>query len=80
MQVDSSSKWFQKNLRRLRKRGNGTFSQQELAERADLHRNYIGMLERGERDPSLNTLDNLAEILEVEPYQLLMPPEEWDGL
>lgn len=55
------------------------WSQQDLADRVDVHRNYIGMLERGERRPALDTVDDLAAELEVEPYELLMPPEKLDG-
>ena len=35
-------------------------SQEELAHRADLHRTFISMLERGERTPSLEVIRKLA--------------------
>lgn len=38
--------------------------QEALAEMADLTPNYIGMLERGDKTPSLNTLVNIANALE----------------
>lgn len=40
-------------------------TQAELAEKADLAPNYIGILERGSGKPALNTLVNIAEILGV---------------
>lgn len=39
------------------------FSQETLAERADLHRNYVGSIERGERDVGLSSLVRLTTAL-----------------
>lgn len=41
------------------------FSQEELAERADLHRTYISDIEREARNPSLLSIDKLARALEL---------------
>lgn len=50
-----------------------------MARKAGVHRNYLGMLERGERQPSLEALDALADVLGICAYELLIPPEDTDG-
>jgi len=42
-----------------------------LAERADLHPNYVGEIERGEKAASVDTLVKVAEGLGVRPWKLL---------
>jgi transcriptional regulator with XRE-family HTH domain len=55
-------------LRQLRdERG---YSQEELAERAGLHRNYVGGIERGERNVALENIVKLAKALSVSPQDL----------
>jgi transcriptional regulator with XRE-family HTH domain len=48
-------------------------SQEELADRAEMHSTYISQTERGRRNVSLTTLLSLAEALEVEPTALVAP-------
>ncbi|WP_096200666.1 helix-turn-helix domain-containing protein [Bacillus sp. FJAT-45350] len=56
-------------VRLLRKEKGMT--QEELAEQCGIQNTYIGGIERGERNISLNTIETLAEGLGVFPYELL---------
>ena len=40
-------------------------SQEDLASRANVHRTYLGGIERGERNPSLKNIAAIAEALNV---------------
>jgi len=58
-----------RNLRRYRQeRG---YSQEAFAEVMGVHRTYMGGVERGERNLTLQTLEKMAGILDVEPLSLL---------
>jgi transcriptional regulator with XRE-family HTH domain len=46
-------------------------SQEKLAERSGLHRTYVGSIERGERNISIENIDRLAAALEVASVDLL---------
>lgn len=56
-------------LRRLRKQARLT--QEQLGFEANLERNYISMLERGERQPTLTTLVRLARALSCSAAHLV---------
>lgn len=57
------------NVFSLRKSMN--MSQEQLAETCDLHRTYVGSVERGERNVTLSTLEILADALNVTVPDLL---------
>jgi len=48
-------------------------SQEELAERAGVHRTYIGMIERAEKNITLSNIERIAKALAVSIDQLLKP-------
>ncbi len=50
-------------------------SQEALAELCNLHRTYIGSVERGERNVTLSTLEVLAQAVGVSVPTLLTPTE-----
>jgi transcriptional regulator with XRE-family HTH domain len=65
---------FGRLLRRRREKAN--LSQEALADRAGLHRNYIGLLERGLRTPSIDVLRKLAMGLETSMVSLVRDLEK----
>ena len=46
-------------------------SQEELAAMLSMHRTYIGMVERGERNPTIRTLYKIDKALKVNSEELL---------
>ncbi len=60
---------FGKRVRELRKSRH--LSQVDLAEKCGLHRNYIGMIERGERNPSLINIYKISQAFDIELSELL---------
>ena len=48
-----------------------SLSQEDLADRADLHRTYISSLEQGRRNVAVRNVVRLAEALEIDPGDLL---------
>jgi transcriptional regulator with XRE-family HTH domain len=48
------------------------YSQEKLAHLADLHRTYIGMIERAEKNITLINIEKIAKALEVSVNQLLV--------
>lgn len=63
---------FADNLRQARKAQG--LSQEDLAELAELHRTYIGSVERGERNISIDNMERLADALKTTIQSLLGEP------
>ncbi|MBN2462659.1 MAG: helix-turn-helix transcriptional regulator [Dehalococcoidia bacterium] len=57
------------NIRAFRK--SKGLSQEELADMCNLHRTYVGSVERGERNVTLSTLEVLAVALSIDIPKLL---------
>ncbi|TNE43189.1 MAG: XRE family transcriptional regulator [Sphingomonadales bacterium] len=55
------------NLRHMR-HAKG-LSQEELADRAGINRNYVGMLEREEHAATVDMLERIATILDIDPME-----------
>lgn len=58
-----------KNMRRIRR--NKGWSQEELADRADVHRTYISGVERCVRNPTITIVGRIAEALGVPVGELV---------
>lgn len=62
-------KKFGEKIRKLRKKQG--LSQEELGFKSDLHRTYIGSIERGEQNVSIDNVHKLAKALKVSPKELM---------
>jgi transcriptional regulator with XRE-family HTH domain len=60
---------FGARLKKLRQ--DKGFTQEKFALKCGLHKNYIGMVERGERNPSLINIEVIAKGLEISISDLL---------
>lgn len=59
---------FGQRVRELRLKQN--ISQEKLAEKANVHRTYIGMIERAEKNITLINIEKIAKALKVNIYDL----------
>jgi len=64
---------FGRQVKRYRKKRG--ISQEELASLSELHRTYVGAIERGERNVSLNNVEKIASSLDVLVVDLLQDQE-----
>ena len=65
---------FARNLRFIR--NEQSLSQEDLALKSGLHRTYIGSVERGERNISIDNMGRLADALNVSLLELLKANNE----
>lgn len=68
MENNEYLKQFAQRVRLLREKQG--ISQEKLAERSNLHRTYIGMVERLERNPSLVCIHKIANGLGIDIKEL----------
>ena len=70
LKPSATRKQFALNLRKIREHLD--LSQEGLADAAGLHRTYVGSVERGERNISIDNIERLATALGVSPASLLV--------
>ncbi|WP_317202602.1 helix-turn-helix transcriptional regulator [Janthinobacterium sp.] len=69
---------FSRNIRLVRRVKN--LSQEKIAEMADLHRTYVGQIERGDVTPTLDAAERVAHALGLELWEALHPNFSVDAL
>lgn len=62
------NKAFGRRVAELRKKAG--FSQEKFAFQCNIDRTYIGTIERGEKSPTLNTIQKIAQALNMPLCQL----------
>jgi transcriptional regulator with XRE-family HTH domain len=68
MSKPNNRKKFGKHLKKIRKAAR--FSQEELGKKSRLHRTYIGSVERGQQNISLDNIYKIANALKITPKDL----------
>jgi transcriptional regulator with XRE-family HTH domain len=58
-----------KKIKKLRKEQR--ISQESLADKAGIHRTYMGKIERGESNPPMQTVNKIASALKVKTGELI---------
>lgn len=67
----SARRIFATNVRRIRQAAG--LSQEKLADLTGLHRTYVGSVERGERNISIDNMERFAAALGVDIAELVSP-------
>lgn len=79
LRVSEIGKRVGHRIRELRTQGPQRWTQEELAERARISVSFLSMIERGERVPHLETLQDLSAALGVSLSELFHDRGEQDG-
>lgn len=74
MQKKSILSKLARRIRQLRKINKMT--QEQLAEKADLHFTYIGEIERTEKNPTITSLEKIAKAFNISLTELVSFPDE----
>lgn len=69
---------FSQNIGLVRRVKN--ISQEKLAEMANLHRTYVGQIERGDVTPTLESAERVARALDLELWEVLQPGFSLDAV
>ena len=69
---------FSQNVGLMRRVKN--LSQEKLAEMANLHRTYVGQIERGDVTPTLEAAERVAQALGLELWEVLQPGLSLDAV
>lgn len=69
---------FSQNIGLVRRLKN--LSQEKLAEMANLHRTYVGQIERGDVTPTLEAAERVAQALDLELWEVLQPTFSLDAV
>ncbi len=69
MKIPKHRKILGENIRTYRR--NLKWSQEKLAEKAELHHNYIGDIERGEENVSVDALIRIATVMKLQLMDLI---------
>jgi len=75
---NSAKDTFSQNVGLIRRVKN--ISQEKLAEMANLHRTYVGQIERGDVTPTLDAAERVAQALGLELWEVLQPNFSLDAV
>lgn len=73
MDITELNQTYIQNIKRFRK--SNDLSQETLSEKAGISPSFLSDIENGKKWGSFETLVSLANALEIEPYELLLPSQ-----